>query len=188
MLSGVGVSFPRRPRLWNIARAEPNARRRGRVVLVNGPHGCRLRASLGPPQSRGTRTSARVSRTAPFDPTADRPRIPLRPARRVSCLRPRCTPSVISGRKMLASRTATSSPPPLRIRTQLVVVGSRPRTAGGRLFASLYVVLRPVAGPSMVARIGFSATTSRESRQGRKAAAAATMSGAGARAGASRLH
>ena len=46
----------------------------------------------------------------------------------------------------------------------------------------------PVAGPSMVARIGFSATTSRESRQGRKAAAAATMSGAGARAGASCLH
>ena len=45
----------------------------------------------------------------------------------------------------------------------------------------------PVAGPSMVARIGFSATTSRESRQGRKAAAAATMSGAGARAGASCL-
>jgi len=39
----------------------------------------------------------------------------------------------------------------------------------------------------MVARIGFSATTSRESRQGRKAAAAATMSGAGARAGASCL-
>jgi hypothetical protein len=65
----------------------------------------------------------------------------------------------------------------------LIVVGSRPRTAGGRFFASLYVVL-PVAGPSMVARIGFSATTSRESRQGRKAAAAATMSGAGARAGA----
>jgi hypothetical protein len=30
-----------------------------------------------------------------------------------------------------------------------------------------------------VARIGFSATTSRESRQGRKAAAAAAMSGAG---------
>jgi hypothetical protein len=33
---------------------------------------------------------------------------------------------------------------------------------------------------NMVARIGFSATTSRESRQGRKAAAAAAMSGAGA--------
>jgi hypothetical protein len=33
---------------------------------------------------------------------------------------------------------------------------------------------------TMVARIGFSATTSRESRQGRKAAAAAAMSGAGA--------
>jgi hypothetical protein len=31
----------------------------------------------------------------------------------------------------------------------------------------------------VVARIGFSATTSRESRQGRKAAAAAAMSGAG---------
>jgi len=31
----------------------------------------------------------------------------------------------------------------------------------------------------VVARIGFSATTSRESRQGRKAAAAAMMSGAG---------
>jgi len=44
-----------------------------------------------------------------------------------------------------------------------------------------------VAGQSMVARIGFSATTSRESRQGRKAAAAAAMSGAGARAGASCL-
>jgi len=39
----------------------------------------------------------------------------------------------------------------------------------------------------MVARIGFSATTSRESRQGRKAAAAAAMSGAGARAGAGYL-
>src|SRR3569833_959210 len=44
-----------------------------------------------------------------------------------------------------------------------------------------------VVGQSMVARIGFSATTSRESRQGRKAAAAAAMSGAGARAGASYL-
>jgi len=32
---------------------------------------------------------------------------------------------------------------------------------------------------NVVARIGFSATTSRESRQGRKAAAAAAMSGAG---------
>ena len=42
-------------------------------------------------------------------------------------------------------------------------------------------------GTVMVARIGFSATTSRESRQGRKAAAAAAMSGAGARAGASCL-
>jgi hypothetical protein len=41
--------------------------------------------------------------------------------------------------------------------------------------------------PVMVARIGFSATTSRESRQGRKAAAAATMSGAGALADAGRL-
>jgi hypothetical protein len=39
----------------------------------------------------------------------------------------------------------------------------------------------------MVARIGFSATTSRESRQGRKAAAAATMSGAGVSADAGRL-
>jgi len=39
----------------------------------------------------------------------------------------------------------------------------------------------------MVARIGFSATTSRESRQGRKAAAAAMMSGAGVSAGAGRL-
>jgi hypothetical protein len=47
---------------------------------------------------------------------------------------------------------------------------------------------RRVASLSMVARIGFSATTSRESRQGRKAAAAASMSGAGARAGASCLH
>ena len=36
------------------------------------------------------------------------------------------------------------------------------------------------SGVTMVARIGFSATTSRESRQGRKAAAAAAMSGAGA--------
>jgi hypothetical protein len=40
---------------------------------------------------------------------------------------------------------------------------------------------------NMVARIGFSATTSREPRQGRKAAAAAAMSGAGAQAGAGRL-
>jgi DNA polymerase III subunit gamma/tau len=39
----------------------------------------------------------------------------------------------------------------------------------------------------MVARIGLSATTSRESRQGRKAAAAAAMSGAGGQAGAGRL-
>jgi len=53
-----------------------------------------------------------------------------------------------------------------------------------------------VAGPSvviarnilvMVARVGFSATTSRESRQGRKAAAAAAMSGAGGKADAGRL-
>jgi hypothetical protein len=35
------------------------------------------------------------------------------------------------------------------------------------------------AGKNVVVRIGFSATTSRESRQGRKAAAAAAMSGAG---------
>jgi DNA polymerase-3 subunit gamma/tau len=40
----------------------------------------------------------------------------------------------------------------------------------------------------MVARVGYSATTSRESRQGRKAAAAAAMSGAGALADAGRLH
>ncbi len=40
----------------------------------------------------------------------------------------------------------------------------------------------------MVARIGFSATTSRESRQARKGAAAAAMSGAEAQAGAGRLH
>jgi hypothetical protein len=38
-----------------------------------------------------------------------------------------------------------------------------------------------------VARIGFSATTSRESRQGRKAAAAAAMSGAGVPADTGRL-
>src|SRR2546423_8815903 len=44
-----------------------------------------------------------------------------------------------------------------------------------------------VAALSMVARIGFSATTSRESRQGRKAAAAAMMSGAGVSAGAGHL-
>jgi len=44
-----------------------------------------------------------------------------------------------------------------------------------------------VAALFMVARIGFSATTSRESRQGRKAAAAATMSGAGVSADAGRL-
>ena len=70
MLSGVGVSFPRRPRLWNIARAEQNIRRRGRVVLVNGPHGCRLHASLGSnPRSsealvhlRGPRARRRSSR------------------------------------------------------------------------------------------------------------------------------
>jgi hypothetical protein len=48
-------------------------------------------------------------------------------------------------------------------------------------------VAASVPGQSMVARIGFSATTSRESRQGRKAAAAAAMSGAGARAGAGYL-
>src|ERR1700730_2676662 len=45
-----------------------------------------------------------------------------------------------------------------------------------------------VAALFMVARIGFSATTSRESRQGRKAEAAAAMSGAGVSADASRLH
>jgi hypothetical protein len=39
----------------------------------------------------------------------------------------------------------------------------------------------------VVARIGFSATTSRESRQGRKAAAAAAMSGAGVPADTGRL-
>ena len=39
----------------------------------------------------------------------------------------------------------------------------------------------------MVARVGYSATTSREPRQGRKAAAAAAMSGAGAFADAGRL-
>ena len=39
----------------------------------------------------------------------------------------------------------------------------------------------------VVARIGFSATTSRESRQGRKAAAAAAMSGAGVSADAGHL-
>jgi len=39
----------------------------------------------------------------------------------------------------------------------------------------------------LVARIGFSATTSRESRQGRKAAAAAAMSGAGVSADAGHL-
>jgi hypothetical protein len=44
-----------------------------------------------------------------------------------------------------------------------------------------------VAALFMVARIGFSATTSRESRQGRKAAAAAAMSGAGVPAGAGHL-
>jgi hypothetical protein len=38
---------------------------------------------------------------------------------------------------------------------------------------------RPFPPMNMVARIGFSATTSREPRQGRKAAAAAAMSGAG---------
>jgi hypothetical protein len=36
------------------------------------------------------------------------------------------------------------------------------------------------AGSAMVVRIGYSATTSRESRQARKGAAAAAMSGAGA--------
>ena len=74
-----------------------------------------------------------------------------------------------------------------RIEPPILVVGSRPRTAGGRCFYQSLRRVQPVAGPSMVARIGFSATTSRESRQGRKAAAAAAMSGAGARAGASRL-
>jgi hypothetical protein len=39
----------------------------------------------------------------------------------------------------------------------------------------------------MVVRIGYSATTSRESRQARKGAAAAAMSGAGAQAGAGHL-
>jgi len=39
----------------------------------------------------------------------------------------------------------------------------------------------------MVARIGLSATTSREPRQARKGAAAAAMSGAGGKAGAGRL-
>jgi hypothetical protein len=40
---------------------------------------------------------------------------------------------------------------------------------------------------SMVVRIGYSATTSRESRQARKGAAAAAMSGAGIPAGADHL-
>jgi len=73
----------------------------------------------------------------------------------------------------------------------LGMVGSRPTHGGGGAGpAASHPPISPclsVAGPSMVARIGFSATTSRESRQGRKAAAAASMSGAGARAGASCL-
>ena len=40
---------------------------------------------------------------------------------------------------------------------------------------------------SMVVRIGYSATTSREPRQARKGAAAAAMSGAGIQAGADHL-
>jgi hypothetical protein len=70
------------------------------------------------------------------------------------------------------------------------MVGSRPAWRGRCRATASHPpssAVLPVAGPSMVARIGFSATTSRESRQGRKAAAAATMSGAGARAGASCL-
>jgi len=54
-----------------------------------------------------------------------------------------------------------------------------PAKEGGRLLHAFSVV---------VARIGFSATTSRESRQGRKAAAAAMMSGAGVPAGTGRFH
>ena len=54
-----------------------------------------------------------------------------------------------------------------------------PAQAGVRLLHAFSVV---------VARIGFSATTSRESRQGRKAAAAAMMSGAGVSADTGHLH
>src|SRR3954468_17400972 len=54
-----------------------------------------------------------------------------------------------------------------------------PAKGGGRLLYAFSVV---------VARIGFSATTSRESRQGRKAAAAAMMSGAGVPADTGHLH
>jgi hypothetical protein len=59
--------------------------------------------------------------------------------------------------------------------------------ADRRHFAVLSWVFVAVAALFMVARIGFSATTSRESRQGRKAAAAAMMSGAGVSADASHL-
>lgn len=62
-------------------------------------------------------------------------------------------------------------------------VGPRlPRSVQGR-FSGLESASRPSGSGVwifLVARIGFSATTSRESRQGRKAAAAAAMSGAGA--------
>ena len=64
------------------------------------------------------------------------------------------------------------------------------KTCGAAFFragSALPWVWVAVAALFMVARIGFSATTSRESRQGRKAAAAATMSGAGVSADAGRL-
>jgi hypothetical protein len=48
-----------------------------------------------------------------------------------------------------------------------------------------HILSRP--HPSMVARTGFSATTSHKSRQARKGATVVTMSGAGGQAGAGRL-
>ena len=67
-------------------------------------------------------------------------------------------------------------------------VGSNPTLSASSNGYIAVLGLVAVAALFMVARIGFSATTSRESRQGRKAAAAAAMSGAGVSADASRLH
>jgi hypothetical protein len=78
----------------------------------------------------------------------------------------------------------------------LYVVRSRPQKGGWAAATTLRFSVGLGAGQCvaglvfrifLVARIGFSATTSREPRQGRKAAAAAAMSGAGVPADAGHL-
>jgi hypothetical protein len=68
-----------------------------------------------------------------------------------------------------------------------VFVGSNPTLSDALIGENAFGHFRQIDDTNVVARIGFSATNSRESRQGRKAAAAAVMSGAGGQADAGRL-